>query len=153
MAGNATRVRQFGRPAEYASRTMTIHPEEIGEEGNTSDSHEHGILRLTGERTLRPRQIQWAENVVDNEGMGKKKSKICCIYHKSHAIGESSDESTCSSSDSESESGSDKDAARGRDKGKRRRKRDPRQVSPNAYERQPKYTPKNKPTVAQPPKA
>lgn len=34
--------------------------------------------------TLRPprRQIQWAEDVVDNEHLGRKKSNICCIYRK-----------------------------------------------------------------------
>lgn len=33
-----------------------------------------GVLRLRAEPTER-RHIQWAEDVVDNEGMGKKSSK------------------------------------------------------------------------------
>ncbi|TVY42370.1 Type 1 phosphatases regulator, partial [Lachnellula subtilissima] len=50
-----------------------------------------------GTRTRRPR-IQWAEDVVDNEGLGRKKSKVCCIYHAPKAIDESSDESSSDSS-------------------------------------------------------
>jgi len=42
--------------------------------------------------------------VVDNEGCNKKKSKICCIYHKPRRFDESSDESS-SESDSDSEAG------------------------------------------------
>ena len=30
------------------------------------------------------------ESVVDNEGMGRKSSKRCCIFHKPRAFGESS---------------------------------------------------------------
>ena len=85
-------------------------------------------LRATGppqEASRRPR-IQWAEDVVDNEGLGRKKSKgifkspfcpkhgssltasapgtVCCIYHAPHPVGESSDESS-SSSDSDPSSG------------------------------------------------
>lgn len=46
------------------------------------------------------RRIRWSEDVVDNEGMGKKSSKVCCIYHKPRQIGESSSESDSSDSDS-----------------------------------------------------
>jgi len=40
--------------------------------------------------------------VVDNEGAGKKSSKICCIYHKPKQFDESSSEES-SDSDSDSE--------------------------------------------------
>lgn len=91
------------------------------------------------------RRIQWAEDVIDNEGMGKKKSKVCCIYHAPKGIDESSDESS-SDSDSDSDSGDDgaarpsrrgrshdHDHDHGHDKRKVKRKR-----SPNAYEKAPK---------------
>jgi len=39
---------------------------------------------------------------VDNEGAGKKSSKICCIYHKPKAFDESSDEDDSSDEDSDS---------------------------------------------------
>jgi len=44
--------------------------------------------------------VQWTEDVVDNEGAGRKKSKICCIYHKPRAFDESSDESDSSGDES-----------------------------------------------------
>jgi len=58
--------------------------------------------------TTRRRRIQWAEDVVDNEGLGRKKSKVCCIFHKTRAVGESSSED-----DSDSSSSSDSDAGSG----------------------------------------
>ncbi|PSK33551.1 hypothetical protein B9Z65_7438 [Elsinoe australis] len=59
-------------------------------------------LRLRAEsNTSESRHVVWAEDVVDNEGMGKKSSKVCCIYHKPKNAGEgSSDESSSSDSDS-----------------------------------------------------
>jgi protein phosphatase 1 regulatory subunit 11 len=38
--------------------------------------------------------VKWSEDTVNNEGMGRKSSKRCCIFHKSRMFGESdSDES------------------------------------------------------------
>ncbi|GMK55227.1 hypothetical protein CspeluHIS016_0202830 [Cutaneotrichosporon spelunceum] len=51
-----------------------------------------GVLRLRGGPGRRQRVV-WTSDTVDNEGMGKKKSKICCIYHKPRAFDESSSES------------------------------------------------------------
>ncbi|KAF2642421.1 hypothetical protein P280DRAFT_547903 [Massarina eburnea CBS 473.64] len=59
-----------------------------------------GTLRLRAEPT-EERHIQWAEDVIDNEGMGKKSSKVCCIYHAPREVGESSDESSSDSSSSD----------------------------------------------------
>ncbi|KAL8908606.1 MAG: hypothetical protein Q9207_000694 [Kuettlingeria erythrocarpa] len=88
-------------------------------------------LRLRADSADR-RRIRWAEDVVDNEGMGRKKSKVCCIYHAPHAVGESSSENDSASSSS---SGSDPDSGKdgnddddgrarmsGSGKGRRRRK-------------------------------
>ena len=44
------------------------------------------------------------ETVQDNEGLGRKSSKRCCIFHKQRPFGESSTES---SDDSDSDSSSD----------------------------------------------
>ncbi|RKF56884.1 Type 1 phosphatases regulator YPI1 [Erysiphe neolycopersici] len=53
------------------------------------------------------RRIQWDETVINNEGMNKKKSKVCCIYHAPRGFGESSEESSSSddSTDSSDASG------------------------------------------------
>lgn len=126
---------------------------------NAGPSAPSGTLRLRAEPQAR-RGIRWAEDVVDNEGMGKKSSKVCCIYHKPHEPGDSDSDSSSPSSDSDSDSEPDLSRARkaggrgrkgkhdghdhgdgdgdcsGKGKGKERK------PSPNAYERQPK--PKNK---------
>jgi len=126
-----------------------------------------GVLRLRAEPTEQ-RHIQWAEDVVDNEGMGKKSSKVCCIYHKPRAADESSDDSSSddSSSDNDSDSEPDNSTARpsrktsgnrgrrphdhdhgdcehdhgdGEGEGKPKQGRRPRRKpSPNAYEKMPK---------------
>ncbi|KOS40084.1 hypothetical protein ACN38_g9074 [Penicillium nordicum] len=121
----------------------------------------------TSETTSSSRRIRWSEDVVDNEGMGKKSSKVCCIYHKARPVGESSsEESSSSSSESDSESEDDRRTARvnrtrhthshngarderehkhtgscGEDhksKSKSKSKRSRRKPSPNAYEKMPK---------------
>ncbi|KAH8998959.1 phosphatase inhibitor-domain-containing protein [Lactarius hatsudake] len=65
-----------------------------------------GTLRLRGGPRNR-RHVAWGEDVVDNETLGRKKSKICCIYHKPRRFDESSDEGS-----SGTESGSDDGNAR-----------------------------------------
>ncbi|KAJ5458940.1 hypothetical protein N7530_010884 [Penicillium desertorum] len=120
----------------------------------------------TSEATSSSRRIRWSEDVVDNEGMGKKSSKVCCIYHKARPVGESSsEESSSSSSESDSESEDDRRTARvnrarhthshngGREPGEHashpdegccpedhgsKPKRNRRKPSPNAYEKMPK---------------
>lgn len=73
---------------------------------------------------------------------------VCCIYHKTHPVGESSDESDSSSnSDSDDEDrarpthnhGHDDDNACNHRHHGQAKRRNPRDVSPNAYERQPRY--------------
>lgn len=94
-------------------------------------------------------QVRWTDDVVDNEHMNKKKSKICCIFHPQREFGECSSDSDSGSSDSSSDESDDdrrrpcnhnhdhEDGSCGdenRDKTRR-----PREASPNAYERQPHY--------------
>lgn len=121
------------------------------------------ILRLRGAQRNRGPRVQWAEGVVDNEGMGKKKSKVCCIYHRPKGVDESSDESSSSDSSSSSSDDSDSDAGEGSSKrangdgdgkgcghkhGRGRRKggdgpKKARKRSPNAYEKVPKPKPRD----------
>ncbi|KAG0044360.1 Type 1 phosphatases regulator ypi1 [Gryganskiella cystojenkinii] len=123
--GTGSRVQVAGsgrRPATHGSRTMILDPTETSEEDPI-----HGILDLTGEpNPANERRVQWDDDVIDNEHMNKKKSKICCIFKKQREFGESSDESS-SDSDSDS-SGSESDGGpvsfnRGNgDKGKDRKR-------------------------------
>ena len=41
--------------------------------------------------------VKWEVGTIDNETMGKKKSKVCCIYNKAHTLdsSSSSDEEDC----------------------------------------------------------
>lgn len=63
-----------------------------------------GTLHLEAQRSGERPAVRWTDDVIDNEHMNKKKSKICCIFHKNRAFGESSSESdSSSSSDSDSD--------------------------------------------------
>lgn len=50
-----------------------------------------GVVRL---RLHKPRRkkVSWTNDTIDNENMGKKKSKCCCVYVKPHEYNESSSE-------------------------------------------------------------
>ncbi len=135
-------------PVPQGSATQVI-------EGDTTTSTSAGTLRLQARRESlgrrrRPpkprRQVAWDETVIDNEHLDRKRSKrkyiefiykVCCIYHKQRAFGESSDESECDSSSSEEgdvENGTAKESntAKGKQKSNQHH-------HPNAYERQPVY--------------
>ncbi|KAL5525569.1 hypothetical protein ACEPAG_6905 [Sanghuangporus baumii] len=96
IAGPSTMVPSDG------SRTIVLRDSQPREE---EEEPTVGVLQLhatSRPRTQgRPSRVTWTEDVVDNEHMGKKKTKICCIFHKQKRYDESS------SSDSDSDSGSD----------------------------------------------
>jgi len=75
-----------------------------------------GTLLLHG-RNIDAPTVHWTEDTIDNENLGRKKSKICCIYTRPRNWDDSSssDSSSCSSDDDDDK--------------------------PNAYEIQPKYKP------------
>ncbi|KAG0144272.1 hypothetical protein CROQUDRAFT_134482 [Cronartium quercuum f. sp. fusiforme G11] len=81
----------------HGTRTMTLTMENQDQGTPDASSSQPSLLVLRA-RPLEPinaRQpkVQWGENVIDNEGLGRKKSKVCCIYKKPKAFDESSDES------------------------------------------------------------
>ncbi|KAI5478876.1 type 1 phosphatases regulator Ypi-1 [Pseudohyphozyma bogoriensis] len=94
-------------PANHGSRTLTVNethadPSTGEPSTSTSSSNDAGVLRLRG-RALNSARVQWTDETVDNEFLGRKKSKICCIYHKSKEFDESSgdeSDSSCGSNDS-----------------------------------------------------
>ncbi len=45
--------------------------------------------------------VSWGEDVIDNEGLGKKTSKRCCIWHKKKKFAESDSEESSSEEDDE----------------------------------------------------
>ncbi|ELQ35612.1 hypothetical protein OOU_Y34scaffold00697g11 [Pyricularia oryzae Y34] len=105
-------------PAASRTQTETSTPsqEQPPQDPTPEVRSQPAILRLRGVRASSGPSVRWAEGVVDNEGLGRKSSKVCCIYHPTKPVGESSDES---SSDSSSDSGTDSDDST-RGKGKRK---------------------------------
>ncbi|KIM80380.1 hypothetical protein PILCRDRAFT_822511 [Piloderma croceum F 1598] len=106
---SAIQLRPSASAPPDGSRTITIQDvqprlEGEGDSSPTSSRSPIGALRLRGGPRRTRQRVAWDDGVVDNEGAGKKKSKICCIYHKPRRFDESSDED---SSDSESESDCD----------------------------------------------
>jgi protein phosphatase 1 regulatory subunit 11 len=89
--GSATDTRTSGS----ITTTMTITAT-----NETTSSNNGEILHLT----LRPRpSVRWDENVEDNEGMGRKSSKRCCIFHKQREFGESSTDSSADDDDDDND--------------------------------------------------
>lgn len=125
------------RHESHGSRTLTEERTEPSESHDADPSAAVvGRLHLQGHRvepsehdrtqdTRRHRgHVVWSEDTIDNEGMGKKKSKsmyiqsltrtVCCIFHKKRAFDESSSESSdgsdddvSSMDDSDNDSGND----------------------------------------------
>ncbi|KIJ60345.1 hypothetical protein HYDPIDRAFT_117239 [Hydnomerulius pinastri MD-312] len=105
----ATQRRPNTSAPSDGSRTITIRdsqprPEGDSGAGPSGESTAVGALRLRGAQRRTRQRVAWGEDVIDNEGCGKKKSKICCIYHKPRRFDESSSESD-SDSDSDSSCG------------------------------------------------
>ncbi|THH10885.1 hypothetical protein EW145_g1038 [Phellinidium pouzarii] len=85
MSFVATRPSSSTAAPSGGSRTMILHDSQPREEGipdAAGNEHASGddagrvqsVLRLRGGPRATPR-VAWTEDVVDNEGMGKKKSK------------------------------------------------------------------------------
>lgn len=90
-----------------ATATMTI------TETNDSSRQNYEILHLT----LQPRpSVRWDEDVLDNEGLGRKSSKRCCIFHKQRDFGESSTDSSDDENGQHSDSSSSSGGPRGNGK-------------------------------------
>ncbi|KAL2160253.1 hypothetical protein VTH06DRAFT_1426 [Thermothelomyces fergusii] len=152
-AGPQTRLQQ-------PSQTTLGQTQTAESTNQQTQTQPQAILRLRGAHAPTRRSVQWRSDVVDNEGLGRKKSKVCCIYHRPRGLDESSDSSSSSDSSGSDSSDSDSDAEggrkprdhhhhdhahdcdghshshRGRAHGKRSRRRKP---SPNAYEKMPRY--------------
>ncbi|KAG5988557.1 hypothetical protein E4U52_006424, partial [Claviceps spartinae] len=62
--------------SQTRTQTQTQTHAQIPQSGNSSHAASpQRILRLRGEHPPRGRSVQWSEEVVDNEGLGRKSSK------------------------------------------------------------------------------
>ncbi|KAJ1648244.1 Type 1 phosphatases regulator ypi1 [Dispira simplex] len=150
LGGDATHA------ANHGSRTITI--TQPGTEPGTTDSPStsmgspanqtpdyQGTLYLRAEPSptldappRRQPRIKWDSDVVDNEGLNRKKSKVCCIFRKTRRF----DESDSDESDSDCDSDDHRHChdTKGKSNGL-----DSKYCSlppPNEYERMPRYTSK-----------
>jgi len=107
MAYLATQRRPGTSAPGDGSRTITITNTPANEDDGTPNSNPDepapvGALHLRGGVRRTRQRVAWDEDVVDNEGCGRKSSKICCIYHKPKNFDESSSEDDSSDEDSDS---------------------------------------------------
>lgn len=58
---------------------------------------ENEAVNITYKTLKLPKKVSWKEGTIDNENMNKKKSNICCIYHKQKLSPDESDTSSCES--------------------------------------------------------
>ncbi|CAE7079855.1 unnamed protein product [Rhizoctonia solani] len=96
---SAARLPATSAPGDGSRTILIADSQPIEENSNPNSGPSNGILKLRGGPRSRPR-VMWDADVIDNEGCGKKKSKICCIYHKPKRFDESSSESSGDESDS-----------------------------------------------------
>ncbi|KAJ1866965.1 Type 1 phosphatases regulator ypi1 [Coemansia sp. RSA 989] len=96
MSSESRGVTASPAPSAAGSRTVVVGQEQPA-----------GILHLRASSSTQPAppvaarpRVQWTSDTVDNEHMGKKKSKVCCIYHRQRRFDES-DSSCGSDSDSD----------------------------------------------------
>jgi protein phosphatase 1 regulatory subunit 11 len=102
--------------------TMTITQTAAHPDGTSEDV----VLPLT----LRGRPtVTWDENVEDNEGLGRKSSKRCCIFHKQRDFGESSTDSSDNDSDDSGSSSSSGGGFSTRKKGAKGKKKERRKIA------------------------
>ncbi|XP_038624692.1 E3 ubiquitin-protein ligase PPP1R11 [Tachyglossus aculeatus] len=73
------------------------------------------------------KKVEWSSDTVDNEHLGRRSSKCCCIYEKPRVFGESSTESE----DEDDEGCGHAHCVRGHHKGQPQR-RTARDLPPNA---------------------
>lgn len=129
-------ILQTNTGEEPPSATLRLRAEPVQDQSSQSSSEDG-------------RRIRWSDDVIDNEGMGKKSSKVCCIYHAPREPGDTDSDSSSSEDDSDSEpdlsraqpAGGRKGrrSGNGGSKGKGKGKEHERRPSPNAYERQPRH--------------
>ena len=85
--------------------TQVINEEEQQQLSNKNNSSSGTLrLHLTNANVKKPelrRRVSWTENTVDNESLGKKKSKCCCVYVKPHTVNIDENNDGASSSEDE----------------------------------------------------
>ena len=77
-------------PAQSHTRTLTVTINEENNDAGEGQAAESATIRLKKKKN---KKVAWREDTVDNEGLGRKTSKCCCVYQKPHKYDESSSDS------------------------------------------------------------
>ncbi|CCK69998.1 type 1 protein phosphatase-activating protein YPI1 KNAG_0D02490 [Huiozyma naganishii CBS 8797] len=129
-------------------------------QGSQTETVVRPVLKLRADQKAKQEQksgstaarhnVKWEQDVVDNEHLDRKKTKICCIYHpqdEDECVGHNHEEHEHEEGSSSSDSSSESDNDEGLNKNQRRQRRIARRkeklqaadAEPNAYEVQPDY--------------
>lgn len=87
-------------------------------------------VKLRKARNRLEKKVSWTEDTVDNEGLGKKKSKCCCVYQKPVKNDPEEDNSSSDSSSDESDDGECEHCSGHVEKSKSKQKSSPTQQQP-----------------------
>ncbi|KAJ2846374.1 Type 1 phosphatases regulator ypi1 [Coemansia brasiliensis] len=116
MSRDSRGVTASPAPSAAGSQTVVVGQEQpagiLHLRGSSSSNSTH-IQPAHSTAAPRPR-VQWTSDTVDNEHMGKKKSKVCCIYHRQRRFDESDSSCDSASCDSDSDGPNDYERMRPR---------------------------------------
>ncbi|KAI3403237.2 YPI1 [Candida oxycetoniae] len=134
------------RPTEgSSSEEQERQQEQQQQEQGTQSIIETGTAKKKS-KSKSKQGVRWSENVIDNEHMNKKKTKICCIFHPQRSFDEECqddyDRHSCSSSDESSDSSDEEGDSSS--SSSRKQKKSVCENKGNMYEYQPRYDNKSK---------
>ena len=78
------------RPKTTTTTTTTTTTITEDEENKKKAAEEEKQVRLKLQKRDSKKSVNWTEDTIDNENMGKKKSKCCCVYVKPKAFDQDS---------------------------------------------------------------
>ncbi len=90
--GGSGASRLAASTAESGSVTTTVQEEKPKEEEPRGAEASGTTLKLKLTKKDK-KEVKWTTDTVDNEGLGKKKSKCCCIYVKPKVFGQGGESS------------------------------------------------------------
>ncbi|KPP66713.1 protein phosphatase 1 regulatory subunit 11-like [Scleropages formosus] len=73
-----------------SSETIT---ETVPADTASQPQQEGRSLTITLRKRKTEKKVEWSSDTVDNEHLGRRSSKCCCVYEKPRKFGESSSES------------------------------------------------------------
>ncbi|XP_004074216.1 E3 ubiquitin-protein ligase PPP1R11 [Oryzias latipes] len=85
-------------PPGTSSETIT---ETVQTSPPTQQQQEGRSLTIKLRKRKTEKKVEWSSDTVDNEHLGRRSSKCCCIYEKPRQFGESSSESEGDEDDDE----------------------------------------------------